>query len=199
MRPAQGSLLNSWAGCKPCSRFVMWSKASWERGRPARTMTGTASAIPSAWINPAAPWLSFGQAVAVTAGVVAACKAARKLSDHHKEQYAGGTPALPGAITPPWRGSRRSRAARRRLMRWGVDARLPRGRHQSPLLFPLQGLQQRLHVALDLDLAVGLGDVAFFIYHEGGADDAHVLPPVHGLLLPDSVGLGDGVISVAEQ
>ena len=25
----------------------------------------------------------FGQAVAVTAGVVAACKAARKLSDHH--------------------------------------------------------------------------------------------------------------------
>ena len=25
-------------------------------------------------------------------------------------------------ITPPWRGSRRSRAARRRLMRWGVDA-----------------------------------------------------------------------------
>ena len=44
----------------------------------------------------AAPRLSFGLAVAVTADVVAACKAARKLSDHHKEQDAGGTPALPG-------------------------------------------------------------------------------------------------------
>ena len=44
----------------------------------------------------AAPWLSFGLAVVVTADVVAACKAARKLSDHHKEQDAGGTPALPG-------------------------------------------------------------------------------------------------------
>ena len=44
----------------------------------------------------AAPRLSFGLAVAVTANVVAACKAARKLSDHHKEQDAGGTPALPG-------------------------------------------------------------------------------------------------------
>ena len=42
------------------------------------------------------PWLSFGWAVVVTADVVAACKAARKLSDHHKEQHAGGTPALPG-------------------------------------------------------------------------------------------------------
>ena len=44
----------------------------------------------------AAPWLSFGLAVVVTADVVAACKAARKLSDHHKQQHAGGTPALPG-------------------------------------------------------------------------------------------------------
>ena len=43
-----------------------------------------------------APWLCFGWAAAVTADVVAACKAARKLSDHHKEQHAGGTPALPG-------------------------------------------------------------------------------------------------------
>ena len=39
-----------------------------------------------------------------------------------KGQDAGGTPALPGPITPPLRGSRRSRAARRRLMRWGVGA-----------------------------------------------------------------------------
>ena len=42
------------------------------------------------------PWLSFGWAVVVTADVEAACNAARKLSDHHKEQHAGGTPALPG-------------------------------------------------------------------------------------------------------
>ncbi len=77
---------------------------SWERGRPARTMTGTASGISSTWIDPTAPWLSFGLAVAVTADVVAACKAARKLSDHHKQQHAGGTPALPG-VTSPLRGS----------------------------------------------------------------------------------------------
>ena len=43
-----------------------------------------------------APWLSFGLADGVPADRVAACKAARKLSDHHKEQHAGGTPALPG-------------------------------------------------------------------------------------------------------
>ena len=39
-----------------------------------------------------------------------------------KGQDAGGTPALPGQSLPPLRGSRRSRAARRRLMRWGVGA-----------------------------------------------------------------------------
>ena len=50
----------------------------------------------------AAPRLSFGLAVVVTADLVAACKAARKLSDHHKEQHAGGTPALPGdAVSLP--------------------------------------------------------------------------------------------------
>ena len=50
------------------------------------------------------PWLSFGWAVAVPADRVAACKAARKLSDHHKEQHAGGTPALPGSavLVVPW-------------------------------------------------------------------------------------------------
>ena len=79
----------------------------------------------------AAPWLSFGLAVVVTADVVAACKAARKLSDHHKEQHAGGTPALPGAITPPLRGSRRSRAVRRRLMRWGGSLGLGQERFKA--------------------------------------------------------------------
>ena len=60
-----------------------------------------------------APWLSFGLADAVPAHRVAASKAARKLSNHHTDQDAGGTPALPGG-TPPLRGSRR-----RWLMRWG--------------------------------------------------------------------------------
>ena len=54
-----------------------------------------------------APWLSFGWAVVVTADVEAACNAARKLSDHHKEQHAGGTPALPGDAARP--------------VRWGVS------------------------------------------------------------------------------
>ena len=59
-------------------------------------MPGTVSVVSSTWIDPTASWLSFGLAGAVTADVVAACKAARKLSDHHKEQDAGETPALPG-------------------------------------------------------------------------------------------------------
>ena len=69
----------------------------------------------------AAPWLSFGLAVVVTADVVAACKAARKLSDLHKgiRMRAGRPRSQEMPITPPLRGSRRSRAGRRRLMRWG--------------------------------------------------------------------------------
>ena len=38
-----------------------------------------------------------------------------------KEQVCGRDARAPRAITPPLRGSRRSRAARRRLMRWGVS------------------------------------------------------------------------------
>ena len=64
-------------------------------------MPGTASVISCTWIDPTAPWLSFGPAVAVPLDAVAACKAARKLSDYHKEQNAGGTPALPGQSLPP--------------------------------------------------------------------------------------------------
>ena len=57
-----------------------------------------------------APWFSFGLAVAVFANVVAARKVALMLSDPQKddpqkEKDAGGTPALPGAITPSWRGT----------------------------------------------------------------------------------------------
>ena len=39
-----------------------------------------------------------------------------------------GTPYASLKITPPLRGSRRSRAARRRLMRWGVEAGHARSR-----------------------------------------------------------------------
>ena len=52
-----------------------------------------------------APWFSFGLAVAVFANVVAARKVALMLNDPQKEKDAGGTPALPGAITPSWRGT----------------------------------------------------------------------------------------------
>ena len=106
----------------------MWSKASWERGRPARTRPGTASAFSRTWIDPTAPWLSFDPAVAVPADVVAACKVALMLSNPHKEQGCGRDARAPRPITPPLSGSRRSRAVGRRLMRWGVNAdpRLPK-------------------------------------------------------------------------
>ena len=65
-----------------------------------------------------APWPSFGLAVAVTANVTAARKVALMLSDPYKD--AGGTPALPGAITLSWEESQKP-SRRRRLMRWGVE------------------------------------------------------------------------------
>ena len=46
------------------------------------------------------PGLCFGRAHAVPAGRVAGCNVAGKLSDHHKQQHAGGTPALPGGVVP---------------------------------------------------------------------------------------------------
>ena len=68
-----------------------------------------------------APWLSYGLADAVPADRVAACSIALKLSGGHRDRMRAGRPRSQ-AITPPLRGSRRSRAARRRLMRWGVGA-----------------------------------------------------------------------------
>ena len=97
MRPAQGSLPDSVARCKPCSRFMVWTKASWERGRPARTMPGTASVISSTRIDPTAPCLSFGLAVAVPLDAVAACKVALKLSGGHKQQGCGRDARAPRA------------------------------------------------------------------------------------------------------
>ena len=67
-----------------------------------------------------APWLSFGLAAAVAADRVAACSIALKLSGGQRDSMRAGRPRSQ-AITPPLRGSRRSRAARRRLMRWGVS------------------------------------------------------------------------------
>ena len=93
-------------------------KSPWERGCPARTRPGTASAIFPHCDQPGtAPWLSVGLAVAVPAGLVAGCSIAGKLSDGQRHKDGGETPALPG-VTPPLRGSR---AARRRLMRWGGE------------------------------------------------------------------------------
>ena len=66
------------------------------------------------------PWLSFGLADAVPAHRVAACSIALKLSGGQRDRMRAGRPRSQ-AITPPLRGSRRSRAARRRLMRWGVS------------------------------------------------------------------------------
>ena len=67
-----------------------------------------------------APWLSFGLAAAVPADRMAACSIALKLSGGQRDRMRAGRPRSQ-AITPPLRGSRRSRAARRRLMRWGVS------------------------------------------------------------------------------
>ena len=77
----------------------------WERGRPARTRPGTASAFSRTWIDPTAPWLSFDPAVAIPADVVAACKVALMLSNPHKEQGCGRDARAPRncRITPPLR------------------------------------------------------------------------------------------------
>ena len=94
--------------CKGCSRFVPHyhsplegesheMKTTWERGRPARTRPAQLHLPP--------PRRSTGTA---------------PFPDHCVKD-------VPGLylITPPLRGSRRSRAARRRLMRWGVEASPP--------------------------------------------------------------------------
>ena len=95
--------------------------ASRERGRPARTMPGTASPIPPTWINrqrchgcPSAWPMGFPP------------KGWLPAASHSSSAAATGTGCgrdarAPRVITPPLRGSRRSRAARRRLMRWGVS------------------------------------------------------------------------------
>ena len=96
-------------------------KASRERGRPARTSLAQPRPSPPLGSTGMAPRLSFGLAAAVPAHRVAACSTALKLSGGQRDRMRAGRPHAPRAITPPLRGSRRSRAARRRLMRWGVS------------------------------------------------------------------------------
>ena len=66
-----------------------------------------------------APWLSFGLADGVPAHRVAACSIALKLSGGQRDRMRAGRPRSQGNHSPL---DRRSRAARRRLMRWGVGA-----------------------------------------------------------------------------
>ena len=111
---------------------------SWDKGFPGARASRPHQAwhslghLPHLDQTGTAPWLSFGLAHAVPADRVAACSIALKLSGGQRNKYAGGTPALPGdkeqdaGGTPALPGnhsppSRRSRAARRRLMRWGVS------------------------------------------------------------------------------
>ena len=73
--------------------------------------------LPATWSEPAtAPWLSFGLAAAVTADVVAACKAARKLSDHQRDSMRAGRPRSRGYHSP-LEGESQKPSRRRRLMR----------------------------------------------------------------------------------
>ena len=109
-----------------------------ERGRPARTMPRHSLGHLRHSDRPGtAPWVSLGLAVEVHTDRLAACQVALTLSDLHKgiRMRAGRPRSQEMPITPPLRGTRRSRAERRRLMRWGVDADLsgrgsskPRGR-----------------------------------------------------------------------
>ncbi len=75
--------------------------ASWERGRPARTKPGPASAISPHLDQPGTvPWLSFGLADAVPADRVAACSIALKLSGGQRDGMRAGRPRSQGNHSP---------------------------------------------------------------------------------------------------
>ena len=81
----------------PCHGMM----ASWERGRPARTKPGTASAISPTWIDRGTtPWLSFGLTDAVPADRVAACSIALKLSGGQRDRMRAGRPRSQGNHSP---------------------------------------------------------------------------------------------------
>ncbi len=120
MRPAQGSLLDSLGTCKPCSRFIVWMKASWERGRPARTKPGAASANSYTWIDrqrrlgsPSAWPLRFLQR--------GGCPQSRADAQRPpKGKGCGRDARAPRGNHSVLEGNRRSRASRQRLIRWGT-------------------------------------------------------------------------------
>ena len=76
-------------------------RASRERGRPARTKSGTASPIPPHLDQPGtASWLSFGLADGVPADRVAACSIALKLSGGQRDRMRAGRPRSQGNHSP---------------------------------------------------------------------------------------------------
>src|SRR5262249_30077983 len=54
-------------------------------------------------------------------------------------------------------------------------------------------------MAIYLDLREDFGDLPLGIDHECGPLDTHVGAPVVHLLLPDAIGLGDGVLGVRDE
>src|SRR5690606_19361325 len=79
----------------------------------------------------------------------------------------------------------------------GRDSR-PRARAPVPSR-SADRLEHLRRVAGRLDLLEHPRDAPLLVDEEGGARDAPVLPPVHRLLLPHAVGLGDAVVRIGEQ
>ena len=76
-------------------------KAFWERGRPARTKPGTASAIsPNRDQAGTTPCLSFSLAEVVPADRVAACSIALELSGSQRDRMRAGRPRSQGNHSP---------------------------------------------------------------------------------------------------
>ena len=98
-------------------------RASWERGRPAHTKSGTASAI-SPTLDQRSQNDAADTPLIVTHGTrrlpPSGSTAGSALSPTPPQGGSDtGAPYASLISLPPLRGSRRSRAARRRLMRWG--------------------------------------------------------------------------------
>ena len=102
-----------------CALGVTMKWLAWERGRPARTKPGTPGPSPplGSTGNGAMALLRPGRCGSRRQG---GCLQHRTEAQRRpKGQDAGGTPALPGQSLPE--GESQCRAARRRLMRWGVS------------------------------------------------------------------------------
>src|SRR4029077_10123626 len=63
----------------------------------------------------------------------------------------------------------------------------------------VQGLENQRVVLFRLNLGEDPGNLALRVDDESSAEHAHVLLPVHGLLTPGAVFLGDLVVDVADQ